>query len=79
MRITTILANDIPKVAVRPNDRKDLGRFLRNGHQYLSGGDPNAALTHRDADEQEVARWQSAYQLHAAWGGSEDTFFGVPL
>lgn len=79
MRITTILVNDIPKVAVRPNDRKALSRFLRNGRQYLSAGDPEASVTHRDADEQEAARWQSAFQLHTAWGGSEDTFFGIPL
>ncbi len=79
MRITTILVNDVPRVAVRPNDRKDLGRFLRNGHQYLMAGAADAAITHRDADEQEAARWRLALQLHTAWGGSEETFFGVPL
>lgn len=79
MRITTILVNDVPRVAVRPNDRKDLGRFLRNGHQYLMAGAADAVITHRDADEQEAARWRSALQLHTAWGGSEETFFGVPL
>jgi hypothetical protein len=79
MRITTILVNDIPRVAVRPNDRKDLQRFLRNGHKYLSAGVPDVTISHRDADEQESARWQSAFQLHTAWGGSDDTFFGVPL
>jgi hypothetical protein len=79
MRITTILVNDVPKVAVRPNDRKDLQRFLRNGHKYLSGGLSEVIITHRDADEAESARWQSAYQLHTAWGGSDETFFGIPL
>lgn len=79
MRITTILVNDVPKAAVRPNDRKDLGRFLRNGHSYLCGGADDAVVSHRDADEPESARWQSALQLHTAWGGSEDTFFGIPL
>lgn len=79
MRVTTILVNDVPKVAVRPNDRKDLGRFLRNGHKYLSAGAADVVVTHRDADEQEAARWQSALQLHTAWGGSEETFFGIPL
>ena len=79
MHITTVLVNDVPKVVVRPNDRKDLGRFLRNGQKYLSDGVADAVLTHRDADEQEAARWRSAFQLHTAWGGSEDTFFGVPL
>jgi hypothetical protein len=79
MRVTTILVNDIPKVVVRPLDRKDLGRFLRNGLAYLSAGDADAVITHRDADEEEAARWQSGFQLHTAWGGSEDTFFGIPL
>jgi hypothetical protein len=79
MRITTILVNDIPKVVVRPLDRKDLARFLRNGHAYLSADAAEAVLTHRDADEHESARWRSALQLHLAWGGSDDTFFGVPL
>lgn len=79
MRITTILVNDVPKVAVRPLDRKALGRFLRNGHTYLSAGASDAVVTHRDADDEEAARWRSALQLHTAWGGSEDTFFGIPL
>lgn len=79
MHITTILVNDIPKVAVRPNDRKALSRFLRNGGKYLSGGVPDATITHRDADATEAARWQSALDLHLAWGGNEEDFFGVPL
>lgn len=79
MRITTILVNGIPKVAVRPNDRKDLGRFLRKGHEYLSAGAADVVVAHRDADEHEAARWQSALQLHKAWGGTEETFFGIPL
>jgi hypothetical protein len=79
MRITTILVDDVPKVAVRPNDRKDLGRFLRNGHKYLSAGAADAVITYRDADEQEAARWYAALELHTAWGGSEEHFFGIPL
>ena len=79
MRITTILVNDVPKVVVWPLDRKALGRFLRNGHAYLTEGDPGAVVTHRNAEQTETARWQSAFRLHQAWGGSEDTFFGVPL
>jgi hypothetical protein len=79
MRITTILVNGTPKAAVRPNDRKDLQRFLRNGHRYLRDGLAEAVVTHRDADDHETARWRSAFQLHTAWGGSEDTFFGIPL
>lgn len=79
MQVTTILVNDIPKAVVRPNDRKDLSRFLRNGRAYFTAGAPDAELSHRPADEAEAARWRSAYQLHLAWGGSEEWFFGVPL
>lgn len=79
MRVTTILVNDEPKCVVRPVDRKALGRFLRNGHAYLTEGMGDATVTHRDADGEESARWQSALLLHQVWGGSEDAFFGIPL
>ena len=80
MRVTTILVNDVPRVVVRPVDRKALARFLRNGHGYLTEGFPDDAIvTHRDAQHDENARWQSAFRLHQVWGGSDDTFFGIPL
>ncbi|MGY6217713.1 hypothetical protein ACW73L_21345 [Methylolobus aquaticus] len=80
MRVTTILVNDVPRAVVWPVDRKALARFLRNGHGYLTEGFPDDAIvTHRDAQHDENARWQSAFRLHQVWGGSDDTFFGIPL
>ena len=37
---TTILVDDMPRCVVRPNDTKDLNRFLRNGRAYLSRRTP---------------------------------------
>jgi hypothetical protein len=79
MRITTILVNETPKVVVRPVDRKDLMRFLRNANRYLCSEAPEAVVSHRDADETEADRWRAALQLHTVWGGSDENFFGIPL
>lgn len=79
MKITTILVNDMPKAVVRPVDTKDLRRFLKNARSYLNAGDSDAVITHRDADEQEVARWTAALELHTAWGGERENYFGIPL
>ena len=80
MPITTILVGNIPTVVVRPVDRKDLLRFLRNGNVYLIGDLPESAeVTHRDATREESLLWHSARELHRIWGGDEDQFFGIPL
>ncbi len=64
---------------VRPNDNKDLNRFLRNGKTFLLAEKPDGKISHRNADEIESARWKNALALHRAWGGNEEDFFGVPL
>jgi hypothetical protein len=79
MQVTTILVDELPKVVVRPVDLKALNRFLRNARGYLAGGDQDARISHRLADDAETRRWRSAFDLHIAWGGGEDEFFGVPL
>ncbi|PPD03710.1 MAG: hypothetical protein CTY29_08640 [Methylobacter sp.] len=79
MKITTILVDEIPKAVVKPVDNKDLRRFLKNGNAYLTVGNTEAKVSHRDADDMESDRWLLAFQLHKAWGGDEDGFFGVPL
>ena len=80
MPITTILVADVPTVIVRANDRKDLLRFLRNGHAYLMKNRTDAAtITYRDANEQEAHLWHTARELHLVWGGDEDQFFGIPF
>ncbi|MFA5985577.1 MAG: hypothetical protein WC782_16280 [Methylococcaceae bacterium] len=79
MKITTILVDEIPKAVVKPIDTKDLRRFLKNGNAYLSAGNEDANITHREADDAESERWRSAFRLHTAWGGDEDGFFGIPL
>jgi len=79
MKITTILVDEIPKAVVKPLDTKDLRRFLKNGNVYLTHGNAEATISHREADDSESDRWQSAFRLHRAWGGDEDGFFGTPL
>ncbi|POF33879.1 hypothetical protein [Roseibium marinum] len=76
---TTILIDETPRCIVRPTDRKALSRFLRNGKSYLLGERQDATVTHRDATEPELARWNDAFALHKTGGGDEDEFFGVPL
>jgi hypothetical protein len=75
----TILVDEAPRCVVRPNDTKDLNRFLRNGKSYLLAAAPEGKITHRPAEEAELAKWQDAFALHKAKGSAEDEFFGVPL
>lgn len=80
MPITTILVADKPAIVIRPNDRKDLLRFLRNGHAYLTkNGSRDGTITYRDANEHEANLWHAGRELHLVWGGDEDQFFGIPL
>lgn len=76
---TTILIDDTPRCVVRPTDTKDLNRFIRNGKNYLLAEKPNGKITHRNADESELMKWQKALALHRAWGGADEEFFGTPL
>lgn len=79
MLATTILIDESPRCVVRPTDTKALNRFLRNGKDYLLAGNPGGRISHRNATDDEAAKWQSAFSLHKAWGGSEEEFFGIPL
>ncbi|MGJ4994497.1 hypothetical protein [Bradyrhizobium sp. HKCCYLR20261] len=79
MQPTTILIDERPRCVVRPNDTKDLNRFIRNGKTYLLAEMPEGKITHRNASETEMAQWQNALALHRAWGGDDENFFGVPL
>jgi hypothetical protein len=76
---TTILIDDRPRCVVRPNDTKDLNRFLRNGKAFLLADQPEGKVTHRAATEAEQRSWREAFALHKAWGGEDEGFFGVPL
>ncbi|MEP9356687.1 hypothetical protein ABLE93_24430 [Xanthobacter sp. KR7-65] len=76
---TTILIDEAPRCVVRPNDTKALTRFLRNAKAYLLAENPDGKITHRNASEDEVARWRNGLALHQAWGGSDEDFFGIPL
>jgi hypothetical protein len=76
---TTILIDEAPRCVVRPTDMKDLLRFIRNGKTYLLADKQDGKITHRMADEHEVAKWRNALALHRAWGGADDDFFGIPL
>lgn len=76
---TTILIDEAPRCVVRPNDMKALNRFIKNGKPYLLAVNPEGKITHRNASEDEVAKWKEAFALHKAWGGEDEDFFGVPL
>jgi hypothetical protein len=76
---TTILIDETPRCIVRPNDTRDLNRFIRNGRTFLLAERPEGRITHRNASDAEMMQWQNALALHRAWGGEEENFFGVPL
>ena len=76
---TTILIDERPRCVVRPNDTKDLNRFIRNGKTFLLAEKPDGKITHRSASDGEMSQWQNALALHRAWGGDDESFFGVPL
>jgi hypothetical protein len=75
----TILIDESPRCVVRPTDTKDLNRFIRNGKAFLLAEKPVGKITHRAANEVEQSKWRDALALHRAWGGDEETFFGIPL
>jgi hypothetical protein len=76
---TTILVDEAPRCVVRPNDVKDLNRFIRNGKIFLLAENSAGKITHRNADETEMAKWKNGLALHKAWGGADEDFFGIPL
>lgn len=79
MLATTILVDDIPVCVVRPTDRKDLERFIRNGRKFLLADRHDARISYRESDVTEAEKWRRAYTLHKTWSGSDEGFFGVPL
>ncbi len=74
-----VLVDGVPKCVIRPTDKKDLDRFVRNAKKYLQAGNEEAKCTYRGADDAETAIWKHAFALHKAWGGADETFFGIPL
>jgi hypothetical protein len=76
---TTILIDEAPRCVVRPTDTKDLNRFIRNGKSFLLAEKPDGKITHRSADDSELAKWKNGLALHKAWGGADEDFFGIPL
>jgi hypothetical protein len=76
---TTILIDEAPRCVVRPNDMKDLKRFLRNAKGFLLAERPDGKITHRNANEEESQKYKNALALHKACGGEDENFFGTPL
>ena len=76
---TTILVDEAPRCVVRPNDVKDLNRFIRNGKSFLLAENLAGKITHRNADDSEMTKWHNGLALHKAWGGADEDFFGIPL
>ena len=76
---TTILIDEAPRCVVRPNDMKDLKRFLRNAKGFLLAERPDGKITHRNANEDESQKYKNALALHKACGGEDENFFGTPL
>ena len=80
MQVTVLEIGGTARYVVRPVDHKALNRFLTRASAFLlRDAPPDATLTHRPAQPPETARWQAAYDLHCAWGGDEEQFFGIPL
>jgi hypothetical protein len=76
---TTILIDEKPRCVVRPTDTKALNRFIKNGKSFLLAETPDGKITHRNAYDPELEKWKLAFALHKAWGGDDETFFGIPL
>jgi hypothetical protein len=76
---TTILIDEAPRCVVRPNDMKDLKRFLRNAKGFLVAERPDGKITHRNANEDESQKYKNALALHKACGGEDESFYGTPL
>jgi hypothetical protein len=76
---TTILIDEAPRCVVRPNDMKDLKRFLRNAKGFLLAERPEGKITHRNANEDESQKYRNALALHKACGGEDENFYGTPL
>jgi hypothetical protein len=76
---TTILIDEAPRCVVRPNDLKDLKRFLRNAKGFLLAERPEGKITHRNANEEESQKYKNALALHKACGGEDENFYGTPL
>jgi hypothetical protein len=76
---TTILIDEAPRCVVRPNDLKDLKRFLRNAKSFLLAERPEGKITHRNANDEETLKYKNALALHKACGGEDDSFYGTPL
>jgi hypothetical protein len=79
MQVTVIEIGGQARYVVRPVDNKALNRFLTKARTWLLKDQPDAALSHRTADQSESDRWKAAFDLHCIWGGDEDEFFGIPL
>jgi hypothetical protein len=76
---TTILIDEVPRCVVRPNDMKDLKRFLRNAKGFLLAERPEGKITNRNANEDESQKYKNALALHKACGGEDESFYGTPL
>lgn len=76
---TIIMVDGVPRCVIRPNDKKDLDRFIRNAKKYLLAGNDEGKVTHRPADDAESARWREGYDLHKAWGGDDGSYIGLPI
>jgi len=74
-----VMVDGVPNCVIRPTDKKDLDRFVRNAKKWLQAGNEDAKCTYRNADDAETAMWKHAFGLHKAWGGADETFFGIPI
>ena len=79
MQVTVLEIDGIGRYVVRPVDQKALTRFLSRARTWLLRDSPDGTISHRPAVADEIARWQTAHDLHSVWGGDEDEFFGIPL
>ncbi|HYP57446.1 MAG TPA: hypothetical protein VEQ35_04085 [Beijerinckia sp.] len=76
---TIIMVDGVPRCVIRPTDKKDLDRFIRNAKKYLLADNEEGKVTHRPADDDESAKWREGAALHKAWGGAEENYIGLPI
>ncbi|ACB94769.1 hypothetical protein [Beijerinckia indica] len=76
---TIIMVDEVPRCVVRPTDKKDLDRFIRNAKKYLLADNEEGKVTHRPANDTESAQWFEGAALNKAWGGADENYFGLPI
>ncbi len=75
-----VLVDGVPKCVIRPTDKKDLDRFVRNGKKWLQAGNEEAKCTYRAARRCRDRHMEETPSRCIRPGAAADeTFFGIPM